>query len=376
MMGRFPGFIPDCVSPGCVSSGKNQGVLVDIGNRVIGAKALLTPSPDPFKFNEIVVGVLGRSLEISPLELCNLVILANHFHGLAVVDDLRQLSRFMQHFETNLSKEVGTRLRDWPGTIWDGRYNKIVVSDEPDVQRALLKYQLSNSVKEGLLESPFQWPGVHAAGSLVTGEALKGYWFNRSAEWTARNQGKEVGHYDFATEYKVSFAPLPAFRHLSEEAYREMVAEIVREIEEEGEAQRDGDSVAGVARILLQNPYEKPTRKSKSSLKPLFHVRDRDLKKAMRAELSEHLAQRQEATERLLGAAGETGASLGFPVGCYPPFLPFVGDLLPPCPPAPPTREITDLGGGRIARGPIPVVIIPVRVERVGILRPEGRAPP
>jgi hypothetical protein len=283
---------------------------------------LLTPSPNPFKFNEIVVGVLGRALEVSPLELCSLVMLTNHFHGLAVVDDLRQLSRFMQHFEANLSKEIGTRLRDWPGTIWDGRYSKIVVSDEPDVQRAILKYQLSNSVKEGLVESPFQWPGVHAASSLVTGESLKGYWFNRSAEWVARNQGKEVGHYDFATEYEVGFAPLPAFRHLSDEAYREMMAEIVREIEEEGEAQRNGDSVAGVARVLVQNPYEKPTRKTKRSPKKLFHVRDEDLEKSLRADLSEHLAQRQEATERLLGAAGETGASLGFPVGCYPPLLP------------------------------------------------------
>jgi hypothetical protein len=365
-MGRFPGFIPE----------NNKGVLVDIGNRVIGAKALLTPSPNPFEFNEIVVGVLGRALEVSPLELCNLVMMGNHFHGAVVVREMRQLSLFMKHLECNLSKEIGTSLRDWPGTIWDGRYTKIVVSDEPDVQREILKYQLSNSVKEGLVESPFLWPGVHAASSLVTGQPLVGYWFNRCAEWVARNRGKVVGQYDFATRYEVGFAPLPAFRHLSEQAYFEMIAEIVREIEEEGEAKRGGDPVAGVERVLLQNPYERPTRKPKNSSKKLFHVQDKDLEKALREELSEHLAQRQEATERLLGAAGETGASLGFPVGCYPPSLPFVGDLLPPCPPPPPTRKITNLGGGRVARGPIPVVIIPVRAERVNRLRLEGRAPP
>ena len=38
------------------------------------------------------------------------------------------------------------------------------------------------------------------------------------------------------------------------------MAQLVREIEEEGEKKRDGNPVAGVEKILRQNPYEPPTR--------------------------------------------------------------------------------------------------------------------
>ncbi|MEN8162115.1 MAG: hypothetical protein ABFS41_18745, partial [Myxococcota bacterium] len=87
--------------------------------------------------------------------------------------------------------------------MWARRYDGIVVSDEPEAQWARLKYLLSNSVKEGLCESPFDWPGVHSAKALVTGEKLEGVWFNRTKEWAARQCGKEYGYYDFATRYRV-----------------------------------------------------------------------------------------------------------------------------------------------------------------------------
>jgi len=120
----------------------------------------------------------------------------------------------MRHMACNVSKEVG-RLRDWTGALWARRYDAIVVSDEPDVQRNRLKYLLSHGVKEGLVESPLHWPGVHAAEALVHGEPLEGFWFNRSKEWAARNRGLDVGYYDFATKFQVHLSPLPAFRDLA-----------------------------------------------------------------------------------------------------------------------------------------------------------------
>ncbi len=50
-MGRPARFIPE----------NKDGVLVEVTSRVIGARALLVPSPEPRRFNEIVVGVMvGR----------------------------------------------------------------------------------------------------------------------------------------------------------------------------------------------------------------------------------------------------------------------------------------------------------------------------
>ena len=99
-----------------------------------------------------------------------------------------------------------------------------------------------------------EWPGVHAAKALVHGEPLEGFWFNRSKEWSAKNRGKDFGRYDFATRYLIHFAQLPAFRHLSPEAYQDRIAQLIREIEQEGETKRDGNPVAGVEKILSQLP--------------------------------------------------------------------------------------------------------------------------
>jgi hypothetical protein len=206
--------------------------------------------------------------------------------------------------------------------------------------------------------SPLRWPGVHAAKALVHGEALEGYWFSRSKEWSARNRGLDVGRYDFATRYLVGFAQLPAFRHLTAEAYQDKLAGLIREIEEEGEERRGDDEVAGVERILGQNPYEPPTRKTKRSTKPRFHVASKQARVDLEAELTAFLAQYWEASAALRG--GNLRAAAWFPERCYPPALAFVGSPAPPRPPSPPTRRLEILESGEVERGAVPVVEIPV----------------
>ena len=156
LMGRRPRFLPE----------DEDGVLVEITCRAIGGRALLTPAPNPRRFNEVVVGVLGRALEVSPLELCGLVVLGTHLHALAVVHDQQSLSRFMHHVGCNLSKEVGGRIRQWRGSFWERRYDGIVVSDEPGEQWKRLKYLMSNSVvMQERLDAAMDFCGV--AESMV-----------------------------------------------------------------------------------------------------------------------------------------------------------------------------------------------------------------
>lgn len=361
-MARRPTFLPE----------NDAGVLVEVTCRTLGAQALLVPAPDPRRFNEIVVGVVGRALEVSPIELCAAVFLANHFHVLAVVHEQQELSRFMHHMSGNLSKEVG-RIRQRTGPMWARRYDGIVVSDEPEAQWSRLKYLLSHSVKEGLCESPFDWPGVHCAKALTRGEKLEGVWFNRTKEWAARNRGLNFGTYDFATRYEVGFAQLPGFRELSEEEYRERVADLVREIEEEGVRSRDGDPVAGVAKILSQNPFAPPTRTPKRSPKPLFHVSSREARDELCDELKEFLTQYLAASDALRSGKRVPPEASLFPTGCYPPALPFTGSPAPPRPPAPPTRWLRVKKREVVERGPIPMVELPVRIW---LTEPQARGHP
>ena len=131
-------------------------MAVEVTGRVIGGRAMLVPSPNPRLFNEVVVGVMGRALEVSPLELCSAVWTVNHYHLIAIVREQQELSRFMQHLACNISKEIGGRIRGWRGAFWERRYDGIVVSDEPEVQWTRLKYSLSHGVKEQLVDSALE----------------------------------------------------------------------------------------------------------------------------------------------------------------------------------------------------------------------------
>ncbi len=254
---------------------------------------------------------------------------------------------------SNLSKEVG-RLRGWSGTLWERRYDAIVVGPEAEWNR--LKYSLSHGPKEGLTESPLQWPGIHAARQLVHGEPLEGAWFNRSKEWAARNRQQEYGTYDFATRYSIRFAQLPSLRHLKPEEYEDRVAELIREIEDEFEKKRDGNPVAGVEKVLSQNPMEPPTRVTKRSPKPLVHVASKEEREDFLTGFLTFQAQYRIASEAL--RRGNLKAATWFPAGCFPPALPFVGSAPPRRPPWPPTRPIQKLDSGTIERGEIPIVEI------------------
>jgi hypothetical protein len=205
---------------------------------------------------------------------------------------------------------------------------------------------------------------------------LEGFWFNRGREWHARNQGKEYGAYDFATKYQVSFAQLPAFRHLSPEDYRAKVKDLILEIEEETRIARGEKEVLGVAAILAQNPLEPPpTRKpegrpeeiaGRPAPRPLFHAKDLEVRKAFKGERGEFLATYWDASERLQELCGRPAAEMGFPLGCYPPALPYAGGPAPSCPAPPPTRTIEkiEIEGlpPKILRGPIPVITLPTRI--------------
>jgi len=56
---------------------------------------------------------------------------------------------------------------------------------------------------------PAEWPGPNCVAALTNGELLRGTWFNRSAEYAARQRGKSVLPLQFATTFDVKLTPLP-----------------------------------------------------------------------------------------------------------------------------------------------------------------------
>lgn len=227
----------------------------------------------------------------------------------------------MCYVASNIAREAG-RLHGWPEKFWSRRYQAIVVSSEDGAQIERLKYLLANGSKEGLVARPQDWPGIHLAQALIQGEDLKGYWFDRTQEYAARNRGEKFDRLKYASVETLRLSPLPCWKHFPEEVWRGRALHLIYEIEEETSAQRarTGSQPAGAAAILGRHPHERP-KNPKRSPAPQFHALCAKVRRELWEAYSLFVAAFRQAAEKL--RAGDRNAA--FPAGSFPPALPFVG---------------------------------------------------
>jgi hypothetical protein len=226
----------------------------------------------------------------------------------------------MRYVNSNLARKVG-RLVGWRDKIWSRRYQAIVVSPEDAAQIERLRYILSHGVKENLVEAVNQWPGVHCAKSLLTGEPAEGYWFDQTQEYAARRRGQKFDRLRYATREILVLSPLPCWKHLSEEVRRRLVVEMIADIEAEAalRRKRSGSQVLGAAAVLGQHPFDRPARPKKSPA-PLFHAASKSVRQELWAAYAWFVAAFREASAKF--RAGDR--MVRFPAGSFPPALPFV----------------------------------------------------
>lgn len=290
--------------------------------RTFQARFLLRPSP---ALNELVGGVLGRAQSRYPLRCHAAVFMSNHFHLLVTVDDALQLAEFMQYVNSNLAREVN-RLHEWSSSVWDQRYRAILVSEEKAAQVERLRYLLAHGVKEGLVAKAGDWPGVHSIRETLLGEPIRGLWFDRTAELAARNRGECFDRLKFATAEIFELSPLPCWSHLSPEDYRSRVATLIGDSEATAAADlaSRGLMPLGVAGVLRQDPQTRPNWMKKSPA-PMYHAATRAVRRALRAAYAEFVA-----AFRVAAAALRSGDRVArFPIGSFPPGLPFVAVDMP-----------------------------------------------
>ena len=96
------------------------------------------------------------------------------------------MSQFVGHFKSNLARELG-RVHDWHGTMWHNRFSNEEILDEGALED-IFKYITQNSVKEGLVDHPSEWEGVHGYHQLVEGKDLSGERLDRTTLYRARGR--------------------------------------------------------------------------------------------------------------------------------------------------------------------------------------------
>ena len=304
-----------------------QSVTSEITQTTIQHRNLLKPGI----LNPLIIGALAMSMRRYPIQLHGFVFLGTHFHVLATFIDAKRMADFMRHFTQKLSKEVKIA-HDWDAVVFPRRYRHVELSQEPGVDLARLRYIFQNSCKENLVHSPLEWPGVSSAEALVTGEPMQGIWIDRTAYQQARSRGKDVSLEDFTEKLELQLTSVPSQTHLAPQEYRQLMIDMVREVEVET-CQRhklDGTAPIGIRAIMDRHPHRRPDKRKKSP-RPWFHALSQKAREAMRAALTWIVAAYREAAERF--RQGEFDVE--FPEGTFPPARPFVAPLGPIGPPKP-----------------------------------------
>jgi hypothetical protein len=294
-----------------------ENALVEITNRTLQGRLLLRPSPE---LNDLVLGIIGRAQDRYGMVIHAFVVTSTHAHYLLSPTNAEQLARFMQFVNANIAKAAG-RLHLWPERLWSRRYRSIVIADD-EAALARLRYVCAHGAKEGLVGGPGSWPGANCVAALSKGELLRGTWFDRSAEYKARQRGETVLAMQFATTYDIKLTQLPGLQHLTECQRQAEIRHMVKEIEEQADASNRaaGREPMGVTAILAQNPHARPATTDRSPA-PLVHASDRKTKLEFRAKYRSHFDAFRAGARRLKACAAVFADM--FPLWSFPPALPF-----------------------------------------------------
>ena len=293
------------------------GGLFEVLCRYFQGRALLRPSRE---VNRMIVGTLARGIRRCGVRLVAVSVLSNHMHLLVLVDDARQLARLMEFVNANIARQVG-RLQRWDGKFWDGRYRAIPISNEEAAQVSRLKYLLEQGCKEGLVARPQEWPGVHCAQAMASGEPLQGRWFDATGFYRACLRRGEARRAEYEQQELLELTPLPCWAHLPPGEYRGKVFRMIEDIATETRARhrRSGTRPLGRRGVLRRHPHRRGPELRRTPA-PWIHAVHKSIRAAYRRAYREFVLVYRAAAAEL--REGNLGAR--FPPGCFPPALPFV----------------------------------------------------
>jgi len=278
--------------------------------RCLHGRLFLRPSE---RTNEILGGVLARATRLAGVEVFAFVFASNHVH-LLVRAPVGKLSQFMQHLLTNISKKVGAVV-GWRGAFWERRYSAEPVLDE-EALLGRIRYILSHGVKEGLVASCQEWPGLSSLSMMLDGGPRRFRWFHWSDRWRERKLGKPCARFDERCsrieEMVLAQIPHPAFRDTH--SRRHMLEKLPHAIHEHGAALHK--RFRGRAWVLAQRPQHRPDRPARTP-RPLCHTSSRKLLDEFREKARAFTTAFLSASQRW--RSGDFGAP--FPLGANRPMV-------------------------------------------------------
>jgi hypothetical protein len=126
----------------------------------------------------------------------------------------------------------------------------------------------------------------------------------------------------YASREVLVLSPLPCWKHLSEEVRRQLVVEMIADVESEAalRRRRSGSQVLGASAVRGQHPFSRPSRPKKSPA-PLFHAASKRVRQELWAAYAWFVcefAKRRRSCDRGIGWRGFPRGASRLPCRLWP----------------------------------------------------------
>jgi putative transposase len=239
------------------------GATYLITRRTLRRHHLLAPDP---RMRRIFLYCLAVAAARTGVQVHVVTLLSTHEH-LEVTDPRGRLPEFLQYLHRHVA--LATKiLRKWEGPLWDHESTSTVELRTPYAVVEKAAYCMANPVAAGLVPRANDWPGVNTRPS----ELGRACWrIERPTEYFSDDDGQ----WPPVVELRLTMPPAAAELGVSDDRFREMVAEELEALEATARAKvkESGRSFLGADRCAKLSPFRR-ARSSEDlrSLSPTFAV--------------------------------------------------------------------------------------------------------
>jgi REP element-mobilizing transposase RayT len=293
----------------------------------------------PIQFiNMLICSALARAQRLYPVKIICFVVQANHVHLLVRITNPELLSSFIGYFKAESAYYLNSLLNRRQRTVWAQRFDSPAVLDI-DKALELFAYCSLNPVKDGLVPSMAQYPGVASYKYLLKNE---NYIEAKSIPrhkvpalidpHNPQRENKKLSHYFNSDEFEslsIRLSPeelrlaFPATKNSSPEQFRERLLQTLSTYEALYVNDRAGKAPLGIQKLVsgsLLAPRSPPT----TGKKMICLSTCKELRKSFIAAFK-----RLRALCRLTFHQWKTGFDIPYPAGMFAPHLPRLSNFIP-----------------------------------------------
>ena len=226
--------------------------------------------------NEAVLYCLGVAAAEHGIELHGVTAMSN-----ALCINCRDVEglgpKFRQYLMSLLARFMNVHRSRWEA-FWSSDEPSVVELLDAEAELAQLVYNLTDPVRQQLVDKVHNWPGVSSLRYQLSGKPIR---VKRPKKFF-RSDG------EMPDEVELRFVPPPGFAHLEHDAWSKLLGDRVSLVEAQAaeERRKKGTRIAGRKAVLRRSPYSYPkTLPPRRNLNPRIACRDKRTRLAVLARM-------------------------------------------------------------------------------------------